>query len=301
MRMKDKITAKDILLAATLAGSGGGGGITPTGTKAITIRANGTTTENVAEYENARITVAVPEPGMSWAQSIYENGTYTYDVKRYATMRLTVDVAGSGGGAAGLLEGSAMEYTDEEVKALRPYAFYYNGTIQSVSLPNVVSIGEMAFQECHALQTVDLPAAQYLEGSGIFQQCGNLYEVNLPLVESIPDNTFAMCSSLQRLVMPKCTDIGEYAFANCGSLGVIDIYGGGMINTALFGDVMWGSSKLIIRCEEYVTKINESWANTLSSVDVYVPDKLLDEYKKATLWCDMADKIHPISEYVEEW
>lgn len=41
----------------------GGGGITPTGTKEITITANGTTTEDVTNYAAAQITVNVPPSG----------------------------------------------------------------------------------------------------------------------------------------------------------------------------------------------------------------------------------------------
>ena len=41
----------------------GGGGITPTGTKEITITSNGTTTEDVTNYANAQITVNVPSSG----------------------------------------------------------------------------------------------------------------------------------------------------------------------------------------------------------------------------------------------
>ena len=40
-------------------------GITPTGTKQISITGNGTTTEDVADYANAEITVSVPMPSDS--------------------------------------------------------------------------------------------------------------------------------------------------------------------------------------------------------------------------------------------
>lgn len=40
----------------------GGGGVTPTGTKQISITANGTTTEDVTNYASAEITVNVPSP-----------------------------------------------------------------------------------------------------------------------------------------------------------------------------------------------------------------------------------------------
>ena len=49
-----------------------GGGVTPTGTKQISITENGTTTEDVTDYASAEITVNV-----SGGASNYEVGTYT--------------------------------------------------------------------------------------------------------------------------------------------------------------------------------------------------------------------------------
>ena len=51
-------------------------GSTPTGTKNSSISQNGTTTENVAGYASAAITVAVPVPTLT-ALSATDNGTYT--------------------------------------------------------------------------------------------------------------------------------------------------------------------------------------------------------------------------------
>lgn len=47
-------------------------GVTPTGTKTINISANGTTTEDVAAYANAEITVAVPIP----TYQTWQGGSY---------------------------------------------------------------------------------------------------------------------------------------------------------------------------------------------------------------------------------
>ena len=53
---------EEALLQQILEQGGSGGGTTPTGTKNISITQNGTTTENVADYASASISVNVPNP-----------------------------------------------------------------------------------------------------------------------------------------------------------------------------------------------------------------------------------------------
>lgn len=70
-------------------------GSTPTGTKNISIAANGTTTEDVAAYANAQITVAVPASAVDSGTktvNISANGTTTEDVVGYANAQIVVAV-----------------------------------------------------------------------------------------------------------------------------------------------------------------------------------------------------------------
>lgn len=64
-------------------------GVTPTGTKQISISANGTTTEDVTNYASAQITVAVPGP--SGSTTVTDNGTY--NVSSYASVFVAVPTA----------------------------------------------------------------------------------------------------------------------------------------------------------------------------------------------------------------
>lgn len=85
-----------------------GGGVTPTGTKQISISANGTTTEDVAVYASAEITVAVPSASLG-TKSITENGTYNASsdsLDGYSSV--TVNVSGG----ASVLSGSFTPESD---------------------------------------------------------------------------------------------------------------------------------------------------------------------------------------------
>lgn len=61
----------------------------PSGTKSISISANGTTTEDVTDYANVSITVAVPQP--SGSTTVTDNGTY--NISQYATVVVAIPSA----------------------------------------------------------------------------------------------------------------------------------------------------------------------------------------------------------------
>lgn len=70
-------------------------GITPTGTKQISITSNGTTTEDVTAYANAEVVVNVPTgvtPTGTKQISVTQNGTVTEDVTNYASVEITANV-----------------------------------------------------------------------------------------------------------------------------------------------------------------------------------------------------------------
>lgn len=72
-----------------------GGGITPSGTKEISIVQNGESTEDVTRYANAHIVVDVPmpEPPTGVKEiSVTENGVSTHDVSAFAQAEVTVAV-----------------------------------------------------------------------------------------------------------------------------------------------------------------------------------------------------------------
>lgn len=102
-------------------------GITPEGTKVMTITANGTVTEDVSTYKNVEVTVAVPASG------------------------------GDGDKTAAFLDGTITAYSNSELTEIREKAFYGCIKMTSVDLPNVTTLGADAFHTCKWLETVNIP------------------------------------------------------------------------------------------------------------------------------------------------
>lgn len=108
---------------------------------------------------------------------------------------------------------------------IAPQAFENNGYIQSVSAPDVATIGDRAFYGCAALTEVKMPKVETI-GNSAFYSCGALTYLQFPkTLREIGDSAFAKNASLFRFAMPDgivLEKIGDYAFEGCTSLEYID-------------------------------------------------------------------------------
>lgn len=124
-------------------------GTAPTGTKQITITQNGTTTEDVAAYANAEI---------------------------------TVDVQGGGGiGPNDLVMGAAPSgrVVLDTATQIKTYALYEKSAITSIFASSVLSVGAYAIQKCSSLAT--FVSTKDLMGIGNYgiSQCVALTAIDL--------------------------------------------------------------------------------------------------------------------------
>lgn len=361
----------DAIQKKKISGGGGTGGITPTGTKEISIVANGERNEDVTQYANAHIVVDVPVPDeptgvtqitqngihdvknfasadvqvpipeaptgvkeivmngthdvTQYAQAkvnvpmgvnpsgtktidIVENGSVTENIREFENVTVNVNVPTGGGNEArvqslvSVLAGTVteQEFTNEDVTALNGYNFFNNTVTRVYSLPNAKSVGQYVFA-CDDMNLTNSKVSEiHLKssrsiGKGCFENCMRLATLEIPNVQTIagPD-TFSRCQSLEKLVAPNLSSYALTAFKNKYKppIQVFDILGG---DTQLDISELSSLKTLIIRRTDKVSPLY----GTTQAQNIYVADNLVEQYKIATNWSKYADKIKPLSEYVE--
>lgn len=116
-------------------------------------------------------------------------------------------------------------FVGQKVVAVNEYAFMYNTTLKSVSMPiSVVSVDRGVFYECTSLEYAQLPKNCTTVGQYLFYGCTSLRTVVLPdVLKEVSRYCFSRCDSLEVVSLPSTAKvIGDYAFANCPSLK--DVY-----------------------------------------------------------------------------
>ena len=167
-----------------------------------------------------------------------------------------------------------------EITKVRDYGLIGRESLISVNLPECTNVGEYAFSSCTSLETVNLPKCTNV-GEYAFVNCKKLQNVNIPKCTRIENSTFQFCTSLKKIDLNVVERISDGAFWGCELLECVKL-----LNTET---VCALSDKYAL----YDTKIKSG------NGYIYVPDKLLEQYKTATNWSAFANQIKPLSEYVE--
>lgn len=202
-------------------------------------------------------------------------------------------------------------------------------SLQSVKFPNNINkLPSYLFRDCTSLASVNLENITVLE-NGVFEKASALY-LDVSLLSnytSIGERCFNACTNVfGDLYLPKLTGVlGLGAFYGTNINKVLDL---GNITSLKYNSGLG----CFMRCKELtyakipqtVTEIQQ-WAfyeasklatlicmpttpptigtailgGTSPDLLIYVPDESIGAYKIATGWIDYADKIRPISEYVE--
>ena len=141
------------------------------------------------------------------------------------------------------------------------------------------SLCEQALARRNKLESVNFPAVTRV-GTYALYQCYALKSVRLPVAEFIGFGAFMYCEALERVRFPSVKNINGSAFRYCSSL-----------------------TAFIIEQSDSVCSISAAAFSDTPIANgtgfVYVPDKLVDGYKKATNWSTYAAQIKPLSELSE--
>ena len=269
------------------------------------------------EFNGGVITVDVPAPQfITETLNVADNGVYTPGEGVDGYSQVVVDVPQS---VTGFTEKNITEGTVEIINLnnsasfVASSAFYNNKNIQTVNLPNCISVGMSAFNYCLNLYSVSLPICETLEG-GAFSMAYSLQYIYLPVCSNFGNgvfrttklqsidlhkcvilkvSTFNGCSNLINVSLPICEKIEDDAFKNCTSLHQLSLPMCSDIRPYVFQkcsslSVIYIGTGIDSVCILYNTN---AFSGCSALTSIYVPASLVESYKTATNWTYFSDKI----------
>lgn len=279
-------------------------GITPQGTKTIT--ENGT--HDVAQFAQAKVNVPVGiTPAGTKEISVTQNGEVTEDVTNFKNVHIVTNVPSTGGGVSqekydtllSLFTGVGdVNINDDTITALTNNAFSQRQNLKSVILNNVTQCGYSTFDACSNLISVQMNRLKTI-GNNTFVRCSKLEEVVLPELTRIAGGMFDRCTALRKVKCDKATSIDMNVFAQNSNLEVIDLLGGGTLSSFAYSTIPKLKAFVIRETSKLTQLSNAGYTGFNAGTKVYVPDALVEQYKTASNWSTHADKIVPLSTYVE--
>ena len=136
-------------------------------------------------------------------------------------------------------------------------------------------------------------------GRNALYSCASLVSASFPNAIEIYDNAFRDCSNLEYIDFPKAVRFYGYSFRDCKKLSRVDL----PCAEIFYSNVFNGCSELqtlILRADKVCNLSNTAILGGTKIEGgtgfVYVPDNLVDSYKKANNWSTFANQIKPISE-----
>ena len=190
--------------------------------------------------------------------------------------------------------------TGNDVTEIGDYAFYETRKLVEANFPKASIIGKSAFSYC-GIKQISLSPSIISIGENAFFLSG-IESINLGnKISSISARTFDSCDDLKNIsqVPETCKYIDEKAFLDCRALEKIDLAGVTSIEYQAFKGCT-SLKTVIIRTNKVPYLYTEVFNGATSLQSIYVLDELVDSYKTATNWSAFADKIKPLSTYIEE-
>ena len=254
-------------------------GITPTGTKQISITQNGTTTEDVTNYASAEITVNV-SGGSNLETEILSgtlSGSYTNSTVTTLRERALADCA------------SLTSLSLPALTTAGASAFRNDTNLATVDLPNMTTIGSYAFSNDKALNNVSLPKLGTVNNNA-FEGCTGLTSISLPNATQINNSGLRNCR-FSTIVLPKVTKTDTYCIADNANLTAVDIGdasqlggGSGFINDTNLTMVVLRRAASVPSIGNINYFNNTPFKSGGTGGTLYVPSALISSYQSASNW-----------------
>lgn len=199
-----------------------------------------------------------------------------------------------------ILDRSIVELTSDEIIDLGNYALNECFNLTTINLINLKNIGSYCFRQCSSLTTLNMPDGVYIN-SFAFIYCTSLKKIELRGVGRMTPTCFGYCSGLEEVHLYDTTMLDTYVFRECSNLKLVDLHVAISINANCFLNNT-SLEKLIIRSNQVCALLNTSAFSGSAIANgtgfIYVPDSLVEEYKKALNWKAYASQIKGMSELI---
>lgn len=191
------------------------------------------------------------------------------------------------------ISGTGMMYDyAEEDGELAPWRACAN-LVRSVRIENgAASIGECAFYECWALESLSLPSSLTYIGYEAFEKCYSLTSVVIPNgVTAIAPEAFRGCSALNSVVLPSgLTELGDRVFAYCTALESISIPSGiTVLDVAAFTNCC--ALREVTLPSTLKTISSYAFSDCWALCEITIPDKVKTIDSQAFYRCKALNKI----------
>lgn len=153
--------------------------------------------------------------------------TFNFNIKGITPQDIQTSGGSSGGSsggggstdltAKGIIDGSITNLNNKDAEEVRTNAFYQWKTLETVSLPNVTTVGEKAFYGCSYLTSVNIPNATTIALSA-FYSCIRLASINLSNVKYLNTGAFTGCKALTSVDLSSAVSVLPRPFENCVGL-----------------------------------------------------------------------------------
>ena len=170
--------------------------------------------------------------------------------------------------------------------------------LEEVVLPEgITEIPANSFYYYTNLSDMEIPDSVLKLGDNVFSGCKSMTKIVANGVTSV-GSSFIRDTNIKQVILPSIVSLGGSVFTLCYNLELVDL-GENLtsIGTYCFWQMTGNLTTFICRA---TTPPSLASNNNLSFCKViYVPDASVEAYKTASGWSAYADRIKPLSEYVE--